>query len=172
MEKVWMFDRVAVAVAWIDFLDPALTDHADARERGVRIEIKPVTSTFEGTVYASSTDVVGPAVCRIDLLESTPYAADRMHWHPRMHQGEPGDRTFDDEIPADPVGWVSAQLRDLRALLERAEVEDAGSLAVDADSVRSAVPEIAESVAGGLVWARQSPWPTVTHDERGLASTA
>jgi hypothetical protein len=169
VEKVWIFDRLAVAVAFIDFLDPALADEPDARERGVRIEVKPLTRSFEGTVYSSSTDALTPAVCRMDLLESTPHAADRMHWHPTMPDGEPGDRTFDAGIPADPIGWVSAQLGDLRALLERAQVEDVDSLALDADAVRSAVPEIAEAVATGLAWARQSPWPAVTHDERGLA---
>ncbi len=170
MEKVWLFDRLAVSIAYVDFLDPALADEPDARERGVRIEIKPAASTFEGTVYSSSTDVLGPAVCRIDLLESAPHAADRMHWHPTMRAGEPGDRTFDAAMAADPVGWLSAQLLDLRPLLGRAGVEDVASLADDVDAVRGAVPEIADAVLTGLTWARQSPWPAVDHRERGLAT--
>ena len=169
MENVWLFDHLAVAVARIDFLDPALADRPDTRERGVRIEVKPVSSSFAGSVYTSSTDVVSPAVCRMDLLESTPYAADRMHWHPTMHDGDPGERTFDAAIPADPVGWVSTQLGDLRTLLDRAGVEDADTWVRDQEAVTSALPEIADCVAAGLAWARVEPWPDVTHDERGLA---
>jgi hypothetical protein len=169
MEQVWLFDRLAVAVFRIDFLDPAMIGEPDARERGVRIEIKPASTSYDGTVYSSSTNVLGPAVCRIDLLESTPHAADRMHWHPTMPDGEPGDRTFDLAIGADSVGWLSAQLEDLRRLLERAGVEDLDAYAADVAAVRVATPEIAECVTHGLSWARRAPWPDVTHDERGLA---
>jgi hypothetical protein len=169
VERVWLFDHLAITVARIDFLDPALADQADARERGVRIEVKPAASGFVGSVYSSSTDVLRPAVCRIDLLESAPHAADRMHWHPTMHDGEPGDRTFDAGIPADPVRWVSSQLGDLRALLERAGVEDVDSFADDVEPLRASLPEIADEVAAGLAWARESPWPDTTHDDRGLA---
>jgi hypothetical protein len=170
VEKLWLFRRLAIAVFRIDFLDPALTDEADARERGVRIEVKPATSGFEGSVYSSSATRVDPAVCRIDLLESAPNAADRMHWHPTMPDGEPGDRTFDPGIGADPIGWLSTQLDDLAPLLEQAGVPDVPSYADDVADVRAARAEILDDVAAGLAWARQWPWPEVTHDERGLAS--
>ena len=170
MEQVWLFDRLAVAVFRIDFLDPAISEQPDARERGVRIEIKPAGSSYVGSVYSSSTNVLRPAVCRIDLLESAPHAADRMHWHPTMSDGEPGDRVFDAAIGADPVGWLSEQLTNLGGLLERAGVEDPDSYAADVAAVASAVPEITASVADGLSWAREAPWPEVTHDERGLAA--
>ena len=169
MEKIWLFDRLAVAVFRIDFLDPAIAEQPDARERGVRVEIKPAGTSYDGSVYSSSTQVLRPAVCRIDLLESAPHAADRMHWHPTMSAGEPGDRVFDPAIGADPVGWLSDQLTSLRRLLERAGVEDLDSYAADAAAISTATPEIVDCVADGLSWARESPWPTVTHDERGLA---
>jgi hypothetical protein len=94
-----------------------------------------------------------------------------MHWHPTMHDGEPGDRTFEAAIPEDPPGWVSAQLGDLRGLLERAGAEEVDAWATDADALRAALPEIVEQVAAGLAWARQSPWPDLTHDTRGMAQT-
>jgi hypothetical protein len=172
VEQVWIFGHVAVTVARIDFLDPAVTDQPEARERGVRLEVKPAESAHRGSVYSSSTDTLHPAVCRIDLLESAPHAADRMHWHPTMPAGEPGERTFDAAIPADPVGWLSAQLGDLQALLARAGVAHTDSFAEDAVAVRSAVPEIADAVTAGLAWARTSPWPEAVHDERGLAPYA
>lgn len=170
MEKIWLFDRLAIAVLRIDFLDPALVGQHDARERGVRIEVKPATSGFAGSVYSSSTTTVLPAVCRIDLLESAPGAADRMHWHPTMPDGEPGGRTFDPGIGADPIGWLGSQLDDLTPLLERAGVSDLASYAGDVAAVRAAGAEILDDVAAGLVWARRQPWPEVTHDDRGLAS--
>src|SRR5262245_15299151 len=112
MEYVWMFERLAVTVARIDFLDPAVAAEPAARERGVRIEVRPVTDVAEGSIYSSPSRTLQSAVCRIDLLESAPGAADRMHWHPQMRDGEPGDRTFDPDMPADPVGWLVRFLRD------------------------------------------------------------
>src|SRR6187402_1645793 len=41
MERSWTFDRLAVTMRRVDFLDPALAGQPDARERGVRVEIKP-----------------------------------------------------------------------------------------------------------------------------------
>jgi hypothetical protein len=168
MERVWVFDRLAVSVRWIDFLDPAVAGEPDARERGVRIELRPAGSTLEGTIYASSTTTLQPGICRIDFLESAPGAADRMHWHPTMEVGEPGDRTFDDTMPPDPVGWLTHFLgSELGAFLTRRDVDAAG-LRPDLEAVSGAADEIGRAVAEGLAWARQS-WPEVEHDERGMA---
>jgi hypothetical protein len=168
MERLWLFDHLAISVLWIDFLDPALAGQPDVRERGVRIEVREATSTEGGTVYVSPARSLRPALCRIDFLESRPGAADRMHWHPDMHDGEPGDRTFDVSMPADPVGWLTGFLDDLGSFLERAGVSDAGSLAGDRAAVRAASGEIGRCVADGLARARE-PWPDVVHDSRGQA---
>jgi hypothetical protein len=169
VQRTWLFESYAITVARIDFLDPALVGQPDVRERGVRLEIRPSQSTYQGSVYASSTDVLSPGICRIDLLESRPHAADRMHWHPTMLAGEPGDRTMDAELSADPLGWLAAQLNSFDALLVRAGVEDVSPMTPDVDAVRAVADEIVASVADGLEWARQSPWPNAVHDERGLA---
>ncbi|WP_151081822.1 hypothetical protein [Nocardioides cynanchi] len=151
MESVWVSDQLAVSVARIDFLDPAVADQPDARERGVRIEVRRATSRADGSIYVSPAVDLHPAICRIDLLESAPGAADRMHWHPDMHDGEPGDRTFDADLPADPVGWLTAYLHGLG---DR-EIEAAAS-------------EIGAAVEAGLAWARSTPWPEVERDGRGM----
>jgi hypothetical protein len=167
MERVWVFESLAVAVMRIDFLDPAVAHEPDARERGVRIEVRPANAVTAGSIYASSTTTLQPAVCRIDFLESAPGAADRMHWHPDMSDGEPGDRTFDRSMPPDPVEWLTSFLDEgLGDLLRRAEVTGVGR---DLDSIRGAADEIGRAVADGLAWARE-PWPTVEHDERGMAA--
>lgn len=168
MERSWVFGRLAVTVARIDFLDPAVADQSDARERGVRIEVRPATFAAVGSVYVSPTWTLEPAICRIDLLESAPGAADRMHWHPEMPDGEPGERTFDAGMPADPVGWLTAFLLDLGGFLTRSGHRDVAELGRDLEEIRATAPEIGADVAAGLLWARGTPWPEVDRDERGM----
>jgi hypothetical protein len=167
IERVWMCGSLAVTLVYVDFLDPAVADEPDARERGVRLELRPVATDQIGSIYASERRTLLPAVCRIDLLESRPGAADRMHWHPVMHDGEPGDRTFDPAIPADPLGWVAAQLVNIDGLLDQSGYEGARS-ARDLAALAGLTPEIVEAARSGLEWARE-PWSVVEHDARGMA---
>lgn len=170
MERMWVFDRLAISVLRIDFLDPAVAHEPDARERGVRIEVRPVDTDTQGSVYASWTRTIRPGLCRIDFLESAPGAADRMHWHPDMSAGEPGERTFDRDMPPDPVGWLTAFLANgLADQLERAGLVSAErELGRDLAAIRDAAEEIGAQVSAGLAWARE-PWPDVQHDGRGMA---
>ena len=172
MERVWVFDELAVSVTRVDFLDPAVASEPDARERGVRIEVAPVRTTTGGSIYASDARSRQPAICRIDFLESAPGAADRMHWHPTMQDGEPGERTFEKAMPPDPVGWLITFLHGLGDFLARSDVPDAEGMSRDVESVRATAREIGAAVEGGLAWARTTPWPDVEHDERGMAVTA
>jgi hypothetical protein len=166
MERMWIFDNLAISVLRVDFIDPAVAHEPDARERGVRIEVRPVTTSAAGSVYASWTRTVQPGVCRIDLLESAPGAADRMHWHPEMADGEPGQRTFNRAMPSDPVGWLTSFLRDgLGDHLHQAGLTYTDG---DLDAIRGAADEVGAVVEVGLGWARE-PWPDVEHDERGMA---
>ena len=168
MERVWMFEHLAVTVERIDFLDPAVASEPDPRERGVRIEVRPVSTYAAGSIYASATHTLQPAVCRIDFLESAPGAADRMHWHPDMVDGEPGERTFDRSMPPDPAGWLTTFLREgLGGFAVVAGTPD-GSPDADLAAIGATADEIAEAVREGLVWARE-PWPDVDQDERGMA---
>lgn len=168
MDTIWSTDALAVTVTDIDFVDPALSGVADARERGVRLEVRLVDVQPNGSVYASPALRMSPAVCRIDLLESAPGARDRMHWHPVMAAGEPGDRVFDRAIGADPLDWLAARLGDVVGLLRRAGVADPERYAADASDVAGCCDEIVERVARGLERTRR-PWPAVSHDARGQA---
>ncbi len=168
MERAWLFDTLSVTMAEVDFHDPELRDDPDARERGVRVEIRPTTSEMLGTVYVSPTITLHPAICRIDLLESRPGAADRMHWHPVMHSGEPGDRTFEAAMSADPIRWLRHHLRSLEELLRGLHADVAARHAVDSDPVARMADEISDTVRDGLTACR-GPWPDVAHDERGMA---
>jgi len=168
MESVWTFDRLAVAVRRVDFLDPALTGQPDVRERGVRVEIKPARSRARGSVYASDVVTLDQAMCRCDFLESGPGKADRMHWHSEMADGEPGDRKFEAGMPADPRGWLTSFLRSgLPDYLSRSG-HDITSYIDDLAEIGDTADEIGRALDEGLSWARE-PWPDVVHDERGMA---
>jgi hypothetical protein len=171
MERAWLFDSLAVTVAAVDFLDPELRSRPDARERGVRVEIRPTSTQSEGTVYASPHISLQPAICRIDLLESRPGAADRMHWHPAMRSGEPGDRTFDTTLSADPIGWLRERLRDLDRLVGGTYVAGVAGFGADVAAVARVADGVVEAVCAGLEGSR-TPWPDVEHDKRGMAIAA
>src|SRR5512140_2121441 len=111
MERVWVFEQLAVTMLRVDFLDPALAGEPEVRERGVRVEVRPARTQAEGSVYASDVTTLEQALCRLDFLESAPGKADRMHWHPDMADGEPGARVFDRDVPDDPQGWLTRFLR-------------------------------------------------------------
>lgn len=168
MERCWLTDTLAVTVARVDFLDPAVAGELDARERGIRVEIRPVEATYRGTIYSSPQLTLGEAVARMDLLESAPHAADRMHWHPGMIDGEPEDRSFDPAMPADPAAWLGDRLRDVTGLLQQSGVTDTGRFRTAATTIANLAPEILDEARAGLAWARE-PWPHVDHDERGMA---
>jgi hypothetical protein len=169
MERLWAFDRLAVTLRRVDFLDPALVGQPDVRERGVRVEIKPARAQVSGSVYASDVMTLDKALCRCDFLESGPGKADRMHWHPDMADGEPGGRTFDTDIPADPRGWLTTFLRSgLSDYLSHRGI-DTAPYADDLAAIGGAADEIGRALDEGLAWARQ-PWPDVEHDDRGMAA--
>jgi len=169
MERMWVFETLAVTVARIDFLDPALAGQRQARERGVRLEVRPVSWVADGSVYAAPPVTLHPAVCRIDLLESAPGAADRMHWHPVMEEGEPGDRVFEESLPQEPFAWLAARLTHLDRVLDRAGVLDDARHGADLVAVADAASEIVAATRDGLAWAR-GPWPVVRRDARGMAT--
>lgn len=172
VEQAWIFERLAVSVARVDFLDPALANRDEVRERGVRLEIRVVDAISTGSIHASPARHLQPAACRIDLLESAAFAADRMHWHPQMESGEPGDRTFDKSMVDDPLRWLGDQLRRADKLLTRSGVPIDAQMHADIAAVRQVVPDIVAAVCRGLEWARIVPWPDVIRDERGLATSS
>lgn len=167
--RIYCFRKLAVTVEGVDFLDPAQAGQPDVRERGVRLELRGLSESAEaGSVYSSRAAWLSRGICRFDLLESRPRAADRMHWHPEMSDGEPGNRVFDSELSADPIGWLAKTLSDITPLLLRAGLDPAEH-AGDISAMAGSAGEITETAAKILDEARK-PWSEVTRDERGLAS--
>src|SRR5215469_6974488 len=111
------FDRIGVLVSDIYFVDPRPTPGQEGAEHGVRLEVRMLDhGELKGSIYSARPIEVGRPVWRVDLLETVdgpPGSLNRAHHHPRMSDWEPRRRTFDEELTADPVGWIGKQLSDL-----------------------------------------------------------
>ena len=149
MLYVFGFERLGVVLSDLYFADPNPEPGQEGAERGVRLEVRYMEVAEQGgTVYASRPIIAGEPLWRVDLLESVanPGSLDRAHHHPRMRGWEPGRRTFEEQITADPIGWLAARFDDLAevtAALEQDGVEvDPHELA----ELRAAAPEIVDAV--------------------------
>lgn len=174
MRVLFCFERLALLVEDVDFLNPELAGSPDVRERGARLELRPVevTDPAGGTIYASQLVSSGLGRCRLDFLESAPHAADRMHWHPAMSAGEPERRTFDRELSADPIGWLRGRLTDGATFLRDAGIAAPEEYAGDVRAMAAAADDIVAQVERVLARARQ-PWPEVAgRDARGMPAVA
>jgi hypothetical protein len=169
--RLFTADRLCVSVEDIDFLNPNRL--RDGRERGVRVEVRTIAEdTGPGSIYASRSLGVDRAICRFDLLESGPGAADRMHWHPRMPDGEPCPREFDPQLRTDPIGFLGDRLRDAVGLLEHCGADDPGGYAADAESLAGTAEAILADVDAALRRIRLEPWPVIARrDHRGMPLT-
>ncbi|HYK69663.1 MAG TPA: hypothetical protein VEV45_17085 [Streptosporangiaceae bacterium] len=150
MLQLFGFDRIGVVIGDLYFLDPVQKKGQEGAEHGVRLEVRMLEpGELKGSIYSARPISIDAPVWRADLLETVdgpPGSLNRAHHHPRMSDWEPRGRTFDEELNADPVGWVGKQLSDLEGLLERAGVEVDDALAADADSLRGAVPDVQRAV--------------------------
>lgn len=164
------FERYGVVVSDIYFIDPNPIKGQESPEHGVRLELRVLgRESLKGSIYSAQPIGVGQPLWRVDLLESVdgkPGSFDRTHHHPAFKGWEPGRRHFVRELSADPLGWLRANLSDLKAVLERAGAEPHEQDAADADSLRDTVPEIMDTVARMLVKVRsgQLAVPPPDHD--------
>jgi hypothetical protein len=153
MLSSFSFDKIAVTVEDIYFLDPVQKPGNEGPERGVRVELRLLERfPHQGSVYAAQPFLMGTVIWRADLLESVaagPGSADRMHYHPHMTDSEPGNRVFDTAIPADPIGWLTRQLGSLDDLLA-GKVDGVEQFAADAAALRSEAPHIGSAVSAML----------------------
>ena len=140
------FERVAVVVGDLYFVDPRPGTGQEGAEHGVRLELRVLSrGELKGSIYSAQPIEVGQPIWRADLLESVagrPGSFDRTHHHPRFTGWNPGHRVFVKELSADPLGWLGAQLADLDALLAAAGLPADAAAPGDAADLRRAVPEI------------------------------
>jgi hypothetical protein len=147
MLYVFGFDRVAVVVGDLFFVDPEPIPGQEGAEHGVRLELRLIErGESRGTIYSATPISVDRPVWRADLLEAVdgrPF--DRTHHHPMFTGWNPGPRVFVRELSADALGWLAARLADLPGLLAEAQVPPDTAGPGDAAELRRATPEIVDA---------------------------
>jgi hypothetical protein len=149
---VFGFERTAVVVSDLYFVDPNPAPGQEGPEHGARLEVRQLRAgDLKGSIYSAQPIEIGELIWRADLLESVdgpPGSFDRTHHHPGVAQGwEPGNRVFDPELSAFPVEWVGSRLADLEGLLAQAGGGGHPADAADARSLRNCLPEILNALA-------------------------
>lgn len=147
MLYVFGFERTAVVLSDLYFVDPHPMPGQESPEHGVRLEVRRLSAgELKGSIYSAQPIEIGELIWRADLLESVdgrPGSFDRTHHHPKVSQGwEPGQRVFERELSAFPVEWVGAKLADLEGLLAQAGAGGQPAGARDAQALRNCLPEI------------------------------
>jgi hypothetical protein len=146
MLQAFVFERVGIVVGDLYFLDPNPHPGQEGAEHGVRLELRVFDrGDLKGTIYSAMPIEVGRPIWRVDLLEAVdgkPGSFNRTHHHPKFNGWDPTSRQFLRELSADPLGWLAAQLADLPAILERAEVPPEVADPSDAASLRDIAPAI------------------------------
>ena len=147
MLYVFGFERTAVVLSDLYFVDPHPMPGQESPEHGVRLEVRQLSAgELKGSVYSAQPIEIGELIWRADLLESvdgTPGSFDRTHHHPVAEQGwEPGHRVFERELSAFPVEWVGAKLANLEGLLAQAGAGGGPAGRRDAQALRNVLPEV------------------------------
>lgn len=157
MRHAYVFDRIAVLVGpWHEPADPP--------ERGARVEVRLLEDEPQrGTFSAAQRVVIDRPLLRADLfdrLDAPPGNLRSAHFHPHFDGVEPCDRVWPDELRRDPIGWLTAELRDLARLVERSGVSpaEAESATKDAAELEAAIPDIIGAVEA--VWAEVRAEPS------------
>ena len=168
MLHVFGFGKIGVAVSDLYFVDPNPGVGQEGAERGVRLEVRLLATTpSDGTVYASRPIIVDRPIWRADLLESVaggPGTWDRTHHHPAMRGWEPGSRRFDEDMSADPLGFVARYLEDPERLMTDAGVDPGEVEEHDRAELRAAVPHILDAVRTLLDDVREGRLATAPDD--------
>jgi hypothetical protein len=155
----WGFDQVGVVAADMYFIDPDPSPGQEGAEHGVRLEVRLLgRPEITGSIYAAQPIVIDQLVWRADLFESVdgPVGShDRTHHHPNARGWEPGKRSFDPAMTADPIGWVTKKLRDLSELLSSAGLDPESVSPDDARQLAGAAEEIAHKVETLLAGVRR-----------------
>jgi hypothetical protein len=176
MLQVFGFDRVAVVLGDLYFMDPKPARGQEGAERGVRAEVRFIQlRDVHGSIYAARPILVDEPVWRLDLLESVvgePGSFDRTHHHPLMRGYEPGSRKFERKLSSEPLGYLKERLLDLPGLLKQAELPADRASAEDIRQLRVCADEIVTATSTMLDRVRQGELAhAVEPDESGLART-
>jgi hypothetical protein len=149
MLYVFGFGWLAVLISDLYFQHPDPPEGQEGPEHGVRLELRRIRAgVLRGSVYSARPISVEEPIWRVDLLESVggpPGSFDRAHHHPRFSGWNESERVFEEELSADPVGWLGRKLSDLPTLLAQAGADAAAASPDDLAGLRLAVPEILDA---------------------------
>lgn len=147
MLYVFGFERIAVVVGDLYFVDPDPLPGQEGAENGVRLELRIIERGEQvRSIYAAVPIEIGEPLWRVDLLEAVdgrPF--DRTHHHTVFADWDPGDRAFVRELSADPLGWLEERLRDLEGVLAAGGLLTTTAAEGDAAELRHAAPEIVDA---------------------------
>jgi hypothetical protein len=145
MKYAFIFGRVAITVRYWE-------QRADDVEAGARIEVRRVEESIgrehrAGAAGFCVLPVSDGGIWRADLFTviSRPGNEPRHHHHPQFEQGHVGDRVFEPELSADPVGWTERRLQDFRTLLVQNRAGDIAD-SVDYEELAAALPAIRSAI--------------------------
>jgi hypothetical protein len=143
VQQIFAFNEIAVVVRhWFE-IGP------EDEEHGTRVEVRRrVPHPHRGSESAPQILELDGIVWRADLfdgLADPPGSWSRAHHHVNFDGIEPVDRSWDDDLSADPLGWTRRQLEDLPALLAARGVELADPEG-EAEDVRRALPAIMAAI--------------------------
>ena len=121
-------------------------------ESGARVEIRRVAyDEIPGApagVAGLSLLPVSAGIWRADLFRDQ-NGSIIYHYHPHFEKGDVGERSLDDRLTADPVGWVMDRLGELRAVLIDSGAGDIAGEVPYAD-VGLALPSIREAIVASF----------------------
>lgn len=157
---VFGLNRLAVAIADLYFQHPSPPDGQEGPEHGVRLELRRIEAgQLRGSIYSARPISINEPVWRADLLESVAGkqgSFDRTHHHPHFSGWDESHREFEEQMSADPIGWLRATLSDLPSLLTRAGVDPSLASPDDVTGLAFALPQIVGSVEYLLARVRTS----------------
>jgi hypothetical protein len=150
MLNMFAFERVAVVLSDLYFVDPNPRPGQEGAERGVRIELRRIEAgDLKGSIYSARPITIGAPLWRVDLLETAagPMGTfDRTHHHPRFKGWEPSERVFVPELSTDPLEWLGNRLRDVRSVLAGARIKPRELGPDDVEAINAAAPDIVDCV--------------------------
>jgi hypothetical protein len=117
-------------------------------ESGARVEIRRVEREEIAGAPAGVAGLrllpISAGIWRADLFRDQDGKV-IYHYHPRFEAGDVGERSFDDRLTADPVGFVIDRLRELRTVLV---ASGAGDIAdqVDYAEIDRSLPAIRAAI--------------------------
>lgn len=154
MQQLFVFDRIAVVVfPWQEPEEPV---------RGARVELRMRThEPHRGSESAAQRIVVDEPLFRADLFDRFDKPGPNLlgaHFHAGFDGVEPQDRQWPKQVRDDPIGWLRAELGDLRALLARSGVAaDAEWVGHDETALRNALDPIVAAVEATWTEVRATP---------------